>query len=91
MLSRTHEHIHAGAHVLLTLSVMDDEGPVPGIDEPGTDGQDDLQPGESAFAQRSVLSLVPGVVVLHALVLRVMETTFSSRFRLFYRSTLELE
>lgn len=48
MLPRAHRHVHAGVHVL-TLPVMDDEGPVSGIDEPGTDGQDDLQPSGSAF------------------------------------------
>lgn len=43
-------HTQAHTHILLTLPVMDDEGPVPGIDGPtpgvgesGTDGQDDVQ------------------------------------------------
>lgn len=33
---------HTRAHTLSILPVMDDEGPVPGIGELGTDGQDDL-------------------------------------------------
>lgn len=41
-----HKHTtraHTCTHFLLTLPVMDDEGPFPGIGELGTDGQDDLQ------------------------------------------------
>lgn len=56
MFLHTNKDIHAGAHVLLTLPIMDDEGPVPGIDEPGTDGQDDLQPSRASLLKG--LSLV---------------------------------
>lgn len=48
---RTHKHIHAETHVLLTLPVMDDEGPVPGIDELRTDGPDDLLPSRTVSLQ----------------------------------------
>lgn len=41
-----HAHIHAGAHVLLSPPVVDDEGSVPGIDEPGTDGGMIYSPAE---------------------------------------------
>lgn len=58
MLSRTHEHIHAGTHVLLSQPVIDDEGPVPGLDEPGTDGQDDLQPSTAPLLKGSVRVIV---------------------------------
>lgn len=44
-----HTQIHAHTHALLTRPVMDDEGPVsgmdgpiPGVGESGTDGQDDV-------------------------------------------------
>lgn len=45
-----HVHTHANTHILFTLPVMDDEGPVQGIDgftagvgELGIDGQEDVQ------------------------------------------------
>lgn len=63
MVSRTRKHIHAGAHVLLSLPVMDDEGPVPGLDEPGTDGQDDLQPSSTPLLR----GLGPVMVILSTL------------------------